>query len=75
MHTTYCDGNDSPEEMILAAVDMGLDAVGLSGHSYTWFDESYCMSREGTERYIAEVRELRQKYRDRIRVLLGVELD
>lgn len=75
MHTTYCDGKNSPEEMILAAIDMGLDTVGLSGHSYTWFDESYCMSRDGTQKYIEEVCALRTKYADRIRVLLGTELD
>lgn len=75
MHTTYCDGNNSAEEMILAAASLGLDTVGLSGHSFTWFDPSYCMSPEGTEAYIAEVRSLREKYRGRVKVLLGTELD
>ena len=75
MHTTYCDGKGSPEEMVLAALGMGLETVGLSGHSYTWFDESYCMSRENTERYIEEVRWLKAKYDGRIQVLLGTELD
>ncbi len=74
-HTTYCDGKNSAEEMILAAIDKGLDTIGISGHSYTWFDESYCMSREGTERYIAEVTELKDRYADRITVLLGIERD
>lgn len=75
MHTTYCDGASSAEEMVLSAVDKGLKTVGISGHSYTWFDESYCMSRENTERYIEEIRNLKQKYADSIRVLLGTELD
>ena len=75
MHTTYCDGKNSAEEMILAAIDMGFKTVGLSGHSFTWFDTSYCMSVENTEAYIAEVNHLGEKYADRIRVLLGTELD
>ena len=75
MHTTYCDGNNSAEEMILAAIDMGLKTVGISGHSFTWFDTSYCMSREDTGKYIREIRRLKEKYADRIRVLLGTELD
>ena len=55
MHTTYCDGKNSAEEMILAAVSVGLKTVGLSGHSFTWFDTSYCMSEENTVAYIEEV--------------------
>ena len=75
MHTTYCDGSASAEEMVLSAINMGLDTVGISGHSYTYFDESYCMSLEGTEKYIREVNALKGKYADRIRVLLGIERD
>ncbi len=75
MHTTYCDGKNSAEEMILAAIDKGLDTVGISGHSFTWFDTSYCMSKEGTESYLQELDDLKEKYAGRIRVLKGIELD
>ena len=75
MHTSYCDGNDSAEEMILAAIDKGLEVVGISGHSFTAHDPSYCMSREGTSQYIGEVRALKQRYAGRIKVLLGIEMD
>lgn len=75
MHTAYCDGKDTPEDMVLSAVDKGLDTVGISGHSYTFFDESYCMQKEDIPRYIAELRYLRAKYLDRIHVLCGVEQD
>ena len=33
-HSTYCDGKDTPEEIINAALDMGFDSVGFSSHSY-----------------------------------------
>jgi len=75
MHTTYCDGKDSAEDMVLAAYEMGLETVGISGHSFTWFDTSYCMSEEGTSEYIAEVNGLKSAYEGRIKVLLGTELD
>lgn len=75
MHTGYCDGKDTPEDMILSAIDKGLDTVGISGHSYTFFDTSYCMQKEDIPRYIAELRYLRAKYFDRIHVLCGVEQD
>ena len=74
-HTLYCDGNNSPEEMVLDAISASFDVLGFSGHSYTSFDESYCMSREQTEAYRAEVRALAEKYKDRIRILCGIEQD
>ena len=75
MHTCYCDGACTPEDMILSAIEKGLNTVGISGHSYTFFDESYCMQKAEVPRYIAELRYLRAKYFDRIHVLCGVEQD
>ena len=74
-HTTYCDGNNSPEEMVLDAISAGFDVLGFSGHSYTSFDQSYCMSREQTAAYIAEVRSLAEKYKNQIKVFCGIEKD
>ena len=74
-HTTFCDGKSSPEEMVLSAIEKGLEEFGLSGHSYTPFDESYCMSREGTEEYKKEVLLLKEKYKDKISLKLGIEQD
>ena len=75
MHTTYCDGKDSAEAMTQAAIEEGLSVAGFSGHSFTPHDQSYCMTREGTLRYIEEIRGLKQKYAGSIRLLLGIELD
>ena len=75
MHTAYCDGACSPEDMILSAIDKGLTTVGISGHSCTFFDTSYCMQQEDIPRYLAELRYLRAKYFDTIHVLCGVEQD
>ena len=44
-HTTWCDGKNTAEEMVRSAIESGFDVLGFSGHSYTSFDESYCMSR------------------------------
>lgn len=72
-HTTFCDGKQTPEEIVCTAVEQGLSAIGLSGHGYTPFDLRYCM--QDTEGYIAEVKRIKEKYRDKIDVLLGVEED
>lgn len=75
VHTTYCDGKSTAEESVLSAIDKGFDVLGFSGHSYTYFDESYCMSRKGTRLYKEEISSLKEKYSDKIKILLGVEQD
>ncbi|MBQ3417624.1 MAG: histidinol-phosphatase [Ruminococcus sp.] len=75
MHTVYCDGHSAAEEMVLSAIAKDLDAVGISGHSYTFFDESYCMSRENVLRYISSINSLKEKYKNRIAVFCGIEQD
>ena len=75
MHTIWCDGSNTAEEMVEAAVRQGLEEIGFSGHSYTWFDESYCMLPDETEEYKKELAALREKYAGRIRILTGTEQD
>ena len=75
MHTKYCDGNFTAEEMVQSAIRKGLKIVGISGHGFTDFDGRYCMSRENTMKYRDEVNALKEKYKNDIRVLCGVEQD
>ena len=74
-HTTFCDGENTPEEMVQEALRLGCWGIGFSGHSYTPFDESCCMSREGTKEYKACIRALQKKYAGKIDIALGVEQD
>ena len=74
-HSTYSDGKASPEEVILAAIQKGLSEIGLSDHSYTFFDESYCMKKDRIASYKAELAALKKKYAGQISVLCGVEQD
>ena len=66
-HTTYCDGKNTAEEMILAAINQGFTALGFSGHSHTSIDPSYCMTTDETRRYIDELKALREKYRKKVK--------
>ena len=75
VHTTFCDGQASPEEMVRAALERGLPAMGFSGHSHTGFDESWCMSPAGTQAYRAEIGRLKAAYAGQIRIFCGVEQD
>lgn len=75
MHTTYCDGQDTAEAMVLSAIENGLTTAGISGHSFTPHDKTYCMSRAGMQQYIAEINGLKEKYAGSIDLLLGIEMD
>ncbi len=74
-HTTFCDGDNTPEELAAAALAAGCETLGFSGHSHTGFDERYCMSPAGTREYIRQVRRLQAEYAPRLRILLGIEQD
>ncbi len=75
VHTNYCDGKHSPEQMVLAAMERGMDVIGLCTHSYTFFDEAYCIAKGNIRAFQDEVHALAKKYAADIRVLCGVEQD
>ena len=39
-HTTFCDGQNTAEEVVLSAIDKGFSSIGFSGHGTTPFDLS-----------------------------------
>lgn len=65
-HSTFCDGRDSPEDMVRAALAKGFDALGFSSHSEMLKDPAA---------YRDAIRALAEKYRDRIRIFCGIEAD
>ena len=75
LHTSWCDGKATPAEMAEAALAAGLDRLGFSGHSYTFFDETWCMSPAGTAEYRREAEALREAYAGKLDILCGVEQD
>lgn len=75
VHSTYCDGKDTPEEMILTAIEKGFDSIGFSGHSYMYYSPGHSMSIEGTVEYKKDITALKSRYADKIKIFLGLEMD
>lgn len=75
IHTIYSDGQNTPEEMIESAINKGLVELGFSDHSYTFFDESYCIKKDKINSYKDEITKLKSKYKDKISIKLGIEQD
>jgi histidinol-phosphatase (PHP family) len=75
VHTTFSDGVNTPEEMVRAAMEMGLRRIGFSDHAHTPGGESYCMAMEHITAYRETVAGLKEKYRGKIGILCGIEQD
>jgi len=75
-HSSWCDGKDSPRAMIQAAVAKGFETIGFSSHAMLPQDDvDWVLTPEKAPRYAREIRALAEEYKDRIRVLCGVEAD
>ena len=110
VHTQFCDGKSTAEEMVLAAIENGFDSLGFSSHSYVappsgtdtdflaraegdilytdkskskirligFVDKSaelFGMKEESIEPYRTEVLRLKEAYKNKIDIHLGIELD
>ena len=74
VHTEFCDGYNTAEEMVRAAIALGCPRIGLSSHAPLAYP-GYAMLPERVAEYRAECARLKEKYRDRIEVLCGLEVD
>lgn len=74
-HTTFCDGIDTPEEMIRIAMEKGFDSLGFSGHSPNRHSTYKHVTMTTTEAYREEILRLKEKYRDSFPIFMGLEVD
>ena len=77
-HTVFCDGRDTPEEMVRFALEKGFDSLGFSGHSPTNYSPRYAQMEDKLKKledYKREVNRLKEAYKDRLAIYLGLEVD
>lgn len=75
VHTTFSDGKYSAEEMVKAAIGLGMTEIGFSDHSHLSMDVDWTMKREDYDSYRREIRRLKENYADKISILCGIERD
>ncbi len=75
VHTHYCDGKDSPRDMVLSGISKGLDTIGIVCHSYLPGEEDWCIRNHGYDAFISEISALKSEFSNRINILCGVEHD
>lgn len=74
-HSLYCDGKNTIEDMTLEAIQKGFTILGFSGHGNCREIDDYSMTDDNTQKYIQDVLEVKEKYKDQIYIFLGIEED
>ncbi len=75
-HTTLCNhATGSMEEYIKKAIEIGIDTFGFSCHAPMDFEPEYRMSLSQSKQYEKDVLSLKEKYKDKIEILLAYEVD
>lgn len=75
MHSTFCDGKNSLEEMTLAYINKEFSSIGFSGHFPLPVDNEWTMTEADIEPYMEMVHTLAQKHKEQIEIYLGFEID
>lgn len=73
-HCNLCDGEGELEEYVVEAIIQGVEVLGFSSHIPT---PSVCwaMHEEKYPEYCTTVSRLKEKYKDKIQIYLGLELE
>ena len=74
-HSIYSDGKSQPREIVEEAVRQGFSTLGFSEHSPLPFDNNFSVKSENMPRYVAEIAQLNEEYKDKIEIYCGLEAD
>lgn len=75
-HTTFSDGKNTPEEMVKAALSLGMTALGFSDHSpLPDLQGTSGVAFEDEPAYRQEILRLKEVYAGQIELYLGMEMD
>jgi histidinol-phosphatase (PHP family) len=75
-HTPLCNhASQEPEEYVKKAIEKNFKIYGFADHAPMKFDEKYRMGFEDMPKYENEIKKLKEKYKDKIKILLGYEVD
>lgn len=75
IHSKFCDGEGELEEYVKTAIEKNLKFLGFSSHASLPFPCDWTMKKENLIAYKNEVRRLKEKYKDKIEIFVGLEID
>lgn len=73
IHSTFSDGQYTPEALVLQAVKRNIDVIGISDHYDT--SKTMSISPEKLKTYIEELNRISRKHTEKIQLLKGIEIN
>jgi histidinol-phosphatase (PHP family) len=75
-HTPLCNhATGDAEEYIQKAIEKNIKIYGFADHAPMNFDEKYRMGFDDMQKYEEKIKNLKEKYKGKIKILLGYEVD
>ena len=75
-HTILCNhATGSVDEYVQRAIELGIDEYGFADHAPMNYDPKYRMNISQKQQYEKWVLDAKEKYKDKIKILLGYEVD
>ena len=74
-HSVYSDGKSQPREIVEEAIRQELTTLGFSEHSPLPFDNTFSVKSADMPRYVAEIAQLKEEFKDKIDIYCGLEAD
>lgn len=74
-HCDYCDGKGDAEEYVKEAINSNLKAIGMTCHAPVPFETDWTMQEKDLTNYADVINALKNKYKNKIEVYLGLEVD
>ena len=74
-HTNFCDGKNTPEELIERALNLGFNALGFCVHSFTDSSIDTIASKKDVKNYYLYLKKLQNEYKGKIDLFVGIEQD
>ena len=74
-HSVYSDGKSQTREIVEEAIRQGLTTLGFSEHSPLPFDNNFSVKSADMPRYVAEIAQLKEEFKDKIGIYCALEAD
>lgn len=74
-HCMFCDGKGDPEDYIRQAISLNFKSLGFSSHAPVHVPNDWTMKKENLSPYLQRINSLKEKYRNKIEIYCGLEID
>ena len=65
-HSNFSDGKANAEDVVIEAINQGLEVLGFSDHSPVPFENSFAIKNNEVHNYITTIKSLKEKTRKNI---------